>query len=171
MLYSAAFAIRCLTHMKSHRRRYVRVPGPFDGWRVGLVNTPVRIYDLSDGGCFVETSEEAPPPGRHIVLKIALPDESGIHFKGETVYVRDRVGFAVSFVDVPAESSDRLQRSLLRLRGLLGDDEPGTEHDAALSAVPGCRRKPPRHGRVDAIVVFVRRVRARLGRARAGVEP
>ena len=136
MLYSTAAAIRCPTHMKSLRRRYVRVPGPFDGWRVGLVNTPVTIYDLSDGGCFVQTSEEAPPPGRHIVLKITLPGESGIHFKGETVYVRDRVGFAVSFVDVPAESSDRLQRSLLRLRGLLGDGEPGP---GMMPLCPRCR--------------------------------
>ncbi len=32
------------------RRASDRVPGPFDAWRVGTLETPVRIYDISLGG-------------------------------------------------------------------------------------------------------------------------
>jgi two-component system cell cycle response regulator CpdR len=121
--------------MTSHQRRHVRVAGPFDGWRIGFVNTAVRVYDLSDGGCFLETSDEAPAPGAHLVLKIDVPHQGWIYLKGETVYVKPNVGFAVSFVDVPAESSDRLQRGLLQLRGVL----PESEQDQALM-LPVCPR-------------------------------
>ena len=38
---------------KPSRRQHPRVHGPFDGWRVDLLDVPVRIYDLSLGGCFV----------------------------------------------------------------------------------------------------------------------
>jgi hypothetical protein len=40
------------------RRHYDRVAGPFDGRRVGALETPVRIYDLSEGGCFINASHE-----------------------------------------------------------------------------------------------------------------
>jgi hypothetical protein len=109
--------------METGKRRYVRVAGPFDGGRVGALNTPVRIYDLSEGGCFVQTLQAAPKTGQHLVLKIDLPEERRIYLKGETVYVKPNVGFAVSFVDIPVEASQRLRRGLLRLRGLLAESD------------------------------------------------
>jgi CheY-like chemotaxis protein len=123
--------------MGIEKRRHVRVAGPFDGYRVGLVDTPVRIYDLSEGGCFVNCLHATPAPGRSLSLKIDVPDEGWISLKGEAVYARPEFGFAVSFVDVPAEASDRLRRGLLRLRGLL----PEAEQDQAmmLPACPRCR--------------------------------
>ena len=121
----------------SNKRRFVRVGGPFDGWRVGVVNKPLRIYDLSDGGCFVETLEPAPEPGRHLVMKIDVPDEGAIYLKGETVYVKPDVGFAVSFIDVPAEAFDRLRRGLLRLRGVVSEEEQ--DRAMRLPLCPRCR--------------------------------
>ncbi len=121
--------------MSNEQRRHVRVAGPFTGYRVGLVNTAVQIYDLSDGGCFVKTPEHVPAPGREFVLKIALPSAGWIYVKGRTVYSTPGVGFAASFVEMPPEASDRLQRELLRLRGLLLD----TERDRTVM-LPICSR-------------------------------
>ena len=58
--------------MGIEKRRHVRVAGPFDGYRLGLLDTPVRIYDLSEGGCFITSPHASPASGRHLVLKAVL---------------------------------------------------------------------------------------------------
>ena len=45
----------------SYQRRFTRVLGPFEGTWIGLLNTPIRIYDLSEGGCFVKFLQTLPP--------------------------------------------------------------------------------------------------------------
>jgi CheY-like chemotaxis protein len=121
----------------TNKRRFVRVAGPFNGWRIGMASRPLRIYDLSDGGCFVETLESAPEPGRPLVMKIDVPGEGAIYLKGETVYVKPDVGFAVSFIDVPADAFDRLRRGLLRLRGVVSEAEQ--DQAIRLPLCPRCR--------------------------------
>jgi hypothetical protein len=64
--------------MGSERRRYVRIIGPFDAYRVGLMDSPVTLYDLSEGGCFVNFTNAPPAAGRHLVLKINVPQEGWI---------------------------------------------------------------------------------------------
>ena len=61
--------------MRSERRRHVRIVGPFDGYRVGLIDAPVTSYDLNEGGCFVSLVRTAPAAGQHLVLKIEVPQE------------------------------------------------------------------------------------------------
>ena len=78
------------------QRQHIRVPGPFDGARVGIIETPVRIYDLSEGGCFVTALYEA-RAGTEIDLKIDLPQEGTIRVTGEVLYNRHGFGFAVRF--------------------------------------------------------------------------
>ena len=56
----------------ANRRESDRVPGPFDAWRVGFLHTPVRIYDISLGGCFVHAMHEQ-MPGVIVMLQIQLP--------------------------------------------------------------------------------------------------
>jgi CheY-like chemotaxis protein len=53
------------------------------------------------------------------------------------MYAKPEFGFAVSFVDVPADAADRLRRGLLRLRGQL----PESQEDQVmmLPACPRCR--------------------------------
>jgi hypothetical protein len=80
------------------QRQHFRVPGPFDGFRIGMLETPVRIYDLSEGGCFV-SSLYAGVPGEVLTLKIELPHEGWIKVEGETLYDRTDFGFAVRFVN------------------------------------------------------------------------
>src|SRR5262245_225890 len=110
--------------MSQERRRHVRVAGPFDGYRIGLLDMPVRIADLSEGGCFVGSQHGEPEPGRELVLKIQLPDEGQICLKGKALYAKPGFGFAVVFLEVPEEAAVKLRRDLLRLRGLPTDTAP-----------------------------------------------
>ena len=89
--------------MKDHRRKHHRVKGPFDGCRVGLIDTPLLIYDLSEGGCFVNSLYDT-PVGQRLVLRITLPYEGVITVDAETVYARSGFGFAVRFMDVTDET-------------------------------------------------------------------
>ena len=93
------------------RRESDRIPGPFDAWRVGSLETPVRIYDLSLGGCFVHAMHEQ-EQGVIVMLKVELPDVGLIEMKAETLYRRPGFGFAVRFIDVTAEAAERLERGL-----------------------------------------------------------
>lgn len=93
----------------STKRRFPRAPGPFDGYHLGL-QTPVLVYDLNLGGGFVNFGGEQ-PTAVDFVLKVALPREGVITVHAETVY-RHESGVAVRFVDVDADTFQRLARTI-----------------------------------------------------------
>jgi hypothetical protein len=93
------------------RRASERVPGPFDAWRVGFLETPVRIFDISLGGCFVHAMHEQ-ERGVVVMLKIQMPEEGWIELKAETLYRRPGFGFGVRFIDMDADTRARLARAL-----------------------------------------------------------
>jgi len=88
-------------------RQHFRVPGPFDGLRIGLLETPVQIFDLSEGGCFVNSLYEA-SPGETLVLEIELPHEGWIKVEGEALYNRPGFGFAVRFTALGDEAREAI---------------------------------------------------------------
>jgi hypothetical protein len=96
------------------RRGSDRVPGPFDAWRIGFLETPVRIYDISLGGCFVHAMHEQ-ERGVVVLLKVQLPNEEWIELKAETLYRRPGFGFGVKFIDTTPETQARLARALSAL--------------------------------------------------------
>ena len=98
-------------------RRYIRLAGPFEAYRLGPFASHITVCDLSEGGCFVSSVNAPPAPGRNLLLKIKLPHEGSICLKAESLYAKPGFGFAVTFVDVPNDASDRLRRGLLRLQG------------------------------------------------------
>ncbi len=98
----------------ANRRESDRVPGPFDAWRVGFLQTPVRIYDISLGGCFVHAMHEQ-EPGVIVMLQIQLPLEGTRELKAETLYRRPGFGFAVRFIDMDDQTRTRLTRALQAL--------------------------------------------------------
>ena len=98
----------------ANRRQHVRVPGPFDGCRISVLPIPVLIYDLSPGGCFVNSLNEQ-KPGIHVVLEIELPGEGRIKVTGETVYAKPDFGYAVRFVDMAPDLAARIEVALQRL--------------------------------------------------------
>ena len=101
--------------MIDSRREHERVTGPFDGSRVGLIETPLIIYDLSEGGCFINSLIDA-PVGERLVLRISLPQAGVITVDAETVHVRPGFGFAVRFTELTDETRACLELALDELR-------------------------------------------------------
>jgi hypothetical protein len=99
----------------SDRRRDERFAGPFDGCRVGLLETPLSIFDLSRGGCFVNSMHDQ-TPGVRFTMKIQLPNVGLIKLKAETLYLRSGFGFAVRFVDLDDETASILDQALEQLQ-------------------------------------------------------
>ena len=97
------------------RRQYDRVSGPFDGLRLNALETPVRIYDLSEGGCFVN-SLNPQQAGVQLVLKIDLPNEGWVTLKARTLYVKPEFGFAVRFTGMTDRNLAILKRAIERLK-------------------------------------------------------
>jgi len=96
------------------RRAEVRVAGPFPGRRVGPLPTPLRVHDLSLGGCLVECYYDV-AIGRRITIQIELPNEGWITVDAETIYMRDNFGFAVRFVAMNEANRARIERTIERL--------------------------------------------------------
>jgi len=94
------------------RRQSVRVLGPFDGVRPGIFDMPVQIYDLSAGGCFVNSVHDAPPRGQIFTINIDLPTGDTIVTKCETASVRPGFGYGVKFCRMSEDSRARLQRAI-----------------------------------------------------------
>lgn len=90
--------------MAQERRKHFRVNQLFVGqWHAGSGASPVRIGDLSAGGCFVQ-SLAMPKQGEHTSVSVTVGDRS-FKFSGRVVYL-DRVGFSVKF-DPISESEAR----------------------------------------------------------------
>ena len=96
------------------RRCELRVAGPFAARRVGPLPTPLRVHDLSLGGCLVECSYDV-PTGRRITVQIELPGEGWITAEAETLYHRANFGFAVRFVNLSDGNRGRIERTIERL--------------------------------------------------------
>ena len=91
-----------------------RVAGPFEGRRVDLLTTPLRIHDLSRSGCLIQWYHEQ-TPGRRFTLEVELPEVGWLRLEAEPVYNRTDYGFAVKFVDVPPEDMAKLDKVIERL--------------------------------------------------------
>jgi hypothetical protein len=103
------------------RRKYKRVHGPFDGLRIGLLETPVQLYDLSRGGCFINSMHQQ-QPGVKVLLKIDLPYEGWITVRAETLDRRSEFGFAVRFTEIGAEFAAALERALVAMEHRAHED-------------------------------------------------
>ena len=97
-------------------RQHLRVSGPFEGRRLSALPVPIRIHDLSVGGCLIESFHEQ-PPGRRMALEIDLPFVGLLTVEGESLYIREGYGFAVKFVALPDEVRIKLEEVVRRLSG------------------------------------------------------
>jgi hypothetical protein len=102
------------TTMDTNRRRHRRIHGPFDGTRIDFIDTPVQIYDLSEGGCFVNSLSDQ-QVGREVELELLLPTEGPVRVIGRTVYARPGFGFAAEFTRISDDDALKLAREIERL--------------------------------------------------------
>ena len=96
---------------ETEQRAHCRIRGPFDAVRLGLLEFNLRLYDLSAGGCLVDsinviTSESA------IQLRIDLPDGHSVTTWARTMLPPRDIGYAVQFVDLDAEARAMILRAL-----------------------------------------------------------
>ena len=96
----------------AERRRYPRHPGPFDGARLSVLETPLQLFDLSVGGCFVNSLYEQ-KVGVIFKIRIDFPGEPGIPVRAQVLYCRPG-GYAVQFVDTDDETMNRIAEGLVR---------------------------------------------------------
>ena len=97
-----------------------RIAGPLDGYRLGVTDIPVRIYDLTLDGCVVELSF-GPLTIKGIRLQIDLPVEGWIVVQGELLHLAGHNAFAVKFTRLDEVARARIAQALARL----GDRPPG----------------------------------------------
>jgi hypothetical protein len=96
------------------RRRHPRVKGPFDGsWAGAAGNGSARIWDLSEGGCYIDSLNDQ-REGESLNVSIDLP-EGLVQAEGEIVYYVHNQGFAVRFVTVDDRSQLALKQAVDRL--------------------------------------------------------
>ena len=99
---------------KQRTRRSPRVAGPFEARRLGVLDLPLRLHDLSLGGCLIESYHEV-PIGQRIQLEIELPGEGWVTMEAETLYQRENYGFAAKFVDMDEQTRVKLARVVVLL--------------------------------------------------------
>jgi len=98
------------------RRRNARIVGPFEGVRPGLVDLPLQIYDLSLGGCFVNSFHDAPHAGQIFTIHIELPTGETLIAKGEAAFVRLGFGYGVKFCELSEDNRIRLENAVKMLQ-------------------------------------------------------
>jgi hypothetical protein len=103
-------------------RRFVRIPGPFEGHHVGPPRAPVLVYDLNQGGGLVTFIHEQPTASL-LELQITLPFEGRITVHAEPVS-RQEFGVGVRFVEVDDDTTARLARAVETLTREQRSGEP-----------------------------------------------
>jgi hypothetical protein len=108
---------------KGGRRRAPRVPGPFEGRRIGEPTVDIRIHGLSVVGCLIQSDHNV-PVGRQMTIEIDLPYEGTVTLEAESVNTRRGVGFAVQFVTMTDDVRAALERVIEWRVTALWHDEP-----------------------------------------------
>jgi hypothetical protein len=96
------------------RRRFLRICHSFEGRRRGILPVPIRICDLSLGGCLIE-SRYPESRGRRLEIDIDLPWEGWTTVDSEIVTIRPEYGYGVQFVGLPDAMRRRLDRVIKRI--------------------------------------------------------
>ena len=83
-----------------------------------------RVTDVSEGGCFVDTTGEA-QIGERLSVRIQLPDGNCLELTGEVAHESRPIGFGLRFVDLSDEQREQLHTFLASLKGS-NDPMPAT---------------------------------------------
>lgn len=83
-------------------------------WQGCVTNRDVRISDLSQGGCYLDTIAEV-MVGETLFLKILMANGEWFELKSVVAHYTPRLGFGVRFVDLD-EKQELQIRTFLRLQ-------------------------------------------------------
>ncbi len=98
--------------MGDERRQFGRARLPLEVRWEGLSGRhTARIYDLSLGGCYVETLGQV-TPGEHIRFEIELPTGRWLRLEGEVVHAQPNMGFGLRLINLSGTDRDMLAHLL-----------------------------------------------------------
>ena len=100
-----------MTEKNTEQRADRRVRGPFEAVRAGLLEFKQRLYDLSAGGCLIDSMAVATIE-RVTQLRIDLPDSGSVTVCGQIILPTRDIGYAVRFIDVDARTRETIERAL-----------------------------------------------------------
>ena len=104
-----------MSQAKTDERRAHQRAGPFDGtWSGASGGSPVRIADVSEGGCFVE-SMAVLQVGERVMVKMALHKLGEVCVGGEVVAFHPGIGFAVRFHELTTNQRWKIQQTVQHL--------------------------------------------------------
>lgn len=81
-----------------------------------MIDTPIRICDLSEGGCFIDSMHDAPTPGTILDIRIDLPSAGWISAHGRALEPRPGFGFAMEFTALSPSDRAHLAAAVAGLR-------------------------------------------------------
>lgn len=100
----------------SERRTEERMEVSLEAVWDGHANRPARITDLSEGGCFVDTTGES-CIGEQLTFRVRLPDGSWLELTGEVAHYHVPVGFGLRFSNLTDEQREQLRAFIEHLKG------------------------------------------------------
>jgi hypothetical protein len=90
------------------RRQFERVRLPMEMRWEGLSGRhAARVYDLSLGGCYVETLGQV-DRGERIRFEIELPSGRWLRLEGEVMYAQPNMGFGLRLLNLSGTDRDML---------------------------------------------------------------
>lgn len=110
--------------------RVRHIAGPLEGYRLGVIDVPVRVFDVTTDGCLVELSVGT-LSGKNVRLQIDLPGEGWIVVNCETLHIAGHNAFAVKFTRLDAETRGHIERAIdCQLGRPPGADAPSSTEEA-----------------------------------------
>ncbi len=86
-------------------------------WSGSTVGSPVRVTDISMGGCYLDTIGRA-EPGESVLISLILAEGKLVTLSGIATYAQTHTGFGVRFTNLSEEQSELIAGLLAKS----GDD-------------------------------------------------
>ena len=105
-------------------------------WQGCVTNRDVRISDLSQGGCYLDTIAEV-MVGETLFLKILMANGEWLELKSVVAHYTPRLGFGVRFVNLNERQRDQIRSFLTIQNPTLDDSSETTECCETLRPLEG----------------------------------
>lgn len=100
----------------NERRNEERIQVCIDAVWDGSGSFTVRITDLSEGGCFVDTTGET-SIGERLTFRVELPEGNRLELTGVVAHQMRPVGFGLRFVNLTEQQREELRSFIEYLKG------------------------------------------------------